>query len=74
MTLKILIITFRDKERTDTVIKIQVQDGVFSWMTILQIPSSDVNNVHFYLADTKRDYPDQRVRAVTASGSLIDMM
>ena len=74
MPLKILIITFRDKERTDTVIKIQVQDGVFSWMTILQIPSSDVNNVHFYLADTKRDYPAQRVRAVTASGSLIDTL
>ena len=55
-------------------IKIQVRDGIFSWMTVQQIPSSDLNSVTFYMEDVKRQYPDQRVRAVTASGSLIDML
>lgn len=73
MSQKITIIRVIDKERIDTVIKIQVQDGIFSWMTVEQLQDEDIDNVTFYTEDVKRQYPDKRIRAVSSGGSILDM-
>lgn len=51
----------------------QVDQGNGYWLTVNTAYSITGQVVSMKMADTKRSYPDKRVRAVTDSGQLIDI-
>ena len=43
-----------------------------TWEDLMTLPAGNDAEITFYLQDLKRQYPDHRVRAVTARGQLLD--
>ena len=54
-------------------IAIQYQTATGNWTTVQQV-LNDPHNISNALKSVKSMYPDSRVRAVDASGRLIDMI
>lgn len=44
------------------------------WEDLMTLPGGNDAQVTFYLRDLKRQYPEHRVRAVTARGPLLDSL
>jgi hypothetical protein len=44
------------------------------WEDLMTLPGGNDAQITFYLQDLKRQYPQHRVRAVTARGQLLDSL